>query len=317
MKIRLNVGEPIAAATKTDISNSAGAPMSGIAGAYATLPLIVLTRRVSRNQARARVLAAAVLWVAGCSAPIRKSEPAPGPIPAPSALPGAVASVVPPAAPPDAAIRQPDPEPGGADLDPTNDGVVAPPDPIADCDALLERAGVQTSPSTLPVHRERSGRITCGAVQVVVYRAGPGAIRYNTAPVVTCGLALAIARLEAVAQAEAMARFGTRVARIDHGGTYTCRKMARFRHLVSEHSYANAIDIRAFTLADGRRISVLSHFGSTGGEPAAPESQFLRAVARRLYDEAVFSVVLTPFWDAGHRDHFHLDMAHYRVDGTR
>jgi hypothetical protein len=31
----------------------------------------------------------------------------------------------------------------------------------------------------------------------------------------------------------------------------------------------------------------------------------------------VFSVVLTPYWDALHRDHFHLDLARYRVDGTR
>jgi hypothetical protein len=44
---------------------------------------------------------------------------------------------------------------------------------------------------------------------------------------------------------------------------------------------------------------------------------FLRSLARRLYDEDVFSVVLTPFFDALHRDHFHLDLARYRLDGTR
>jgi hypothetical protein len=68
---------------------------------------------------------------------------------------------------------------------------------------------------------------------------------------------------------------------------------------------------------DGRRIEVVAHFGGTDREPATPEAQFLRAVARRLYGEAVFSVVLTPFWDALHRDHFHLDMARYRVDGAK
>lgn len=310
MKIGPIVSEP-------DISNSAGVPMSGIAGAYATLPLMALTIRVGMRRARAFALAAAV-FCAGCSAPIRKTDPGPGPPPASSTLPApAVSSAAPPAGPPDATVLRSQPEPGGADLDPTNDGVVAPPDPIADCDALLKRAGIQAAPSTLPVHRESSGRITCGADQVVVYQAGPEAIRYNTAPVVTCGLALALARMEAVVEQEAMARLGKRVARIDHGGTYTCRRMKRFRHMVSEHSYANAIDIRAFTLVDGRRIGILAHFGATDGQPAAPESQFLRAVARRLYDEAVFSVVLTRFWDEGHRDHFHLDMAHYRVDGTR
>jgi hypothetical protein len=291
--------------------------MSGIARIHATLPLMVLTMRVHMNRPRAFWLVAAMLW-AGCSAPIRPTDPGPGPIPAPFTPPAATAaSAIAPAGAPSAPAVRPEPEPGGADLDPTNDGVVAPPDPIADCGALLRQAGVQAVTSALPVHRESNGRITCGAEQVVVYQVGPQAIRYNIAPTVTCGLALAIARLEVVVQEEARARFGKRVVRIDHGGTYTCRRMARFRHMVSEHSYANAIDVRSFTLEDGRRISVLAHFGSTASEPAAPEGQFLRTVARRLYDEAVFSVVLTRFWDEGHRDHFHLDMARYRVDGTR
>jgi hypothetical protein len=246
----------------------------------------------------------------GCSVPIRKAERAPGPTPSASATAPLLAEVAKVAAP------HP-PEPGGADLDPSNDGIVAPPDPVADCATLLARARVQAAPSVLPVHKEKSGRITCGAEQVFVYQAGPESIRYNIAPVVTCGMALALAKLETILQKEALATFNARVVRIDQAGTYSCRKMARFRSMVSEHSYANAIDIRGVALDDGRRISVKSHFGSTETEPAAAESQFLRAVARRLYDEAVFSVVLTAFFDVAHRDHLHLDLARYRVDGTR
>ena len=104
---------------------------------------------------------------------------------------------------------------------------------------------------------------------------------------------------------------------IEQGGTYNCRRMARFQNLVSEHSYANAIDIRAFVLADGQRISVLRDFGPTGRPATSRKGIFLRQLSRRLYDEGVFSVVLTPYWDALHRDHFHFDMARYRVDGTR
>ena len=40
-------------------------------------------------------------------------------------------------------------------------------------------------------------------------------------------------------------------------------------------------------------------------------------MANRLYDEGAFSVVITPFFDSLHRDHFHLDQARYRVDGSR
>ena len=208
-------------------------------------------------------------------------------------------------------------EPGRADLDPDNDEIVGPPAPIKDCEALLDAAGVRFSAATLPVHEDRMGHVTCGAHQVVIYRSGPEGIRYAPSPLLTCGMALALARLEIVVQEEAQARFGSRVRRIEHGGTYSCRKMVRFRSMVSEHSYANAIDIRGFTLDDGRQISVLSHFGNTDSEPPAPRSQFLRTLARRLYDEAVFSVVLTPFFDRIHRDHVHVDLARYRVDGTR
>ena len=47
-----------------------------------------------------------------------------------------------------------------------------------------------------------------------------------------------------------------------------------------------------------------------------PAAKFLRRLTRRLYDEQVFSVVLTPSYDAHHRNHLHLDGADYSVDGT-
>jgi hypothetical protein len=209
------------------------------------------------------------------------------------------------------------PTPGQADLDPTNDFIVAPPDPVPDCSARLEAADVRFTPSDLPLRRGDRGAITCGSEQVVIYRGKAHGIRYSSPPVLTCTLALALARFEAIVQEEAEAHFHAAVVRIEHAGTYNCRKMARFANMVSEHSYANAIDVRSMTLANGRQVSVVRHFGSTDAEPATVEGKFLRKVAHRAFDERVFSVVLTPFFDALHRDHFHLDMARYRVDGTR
>jgi hypothetical protein len=206
--------------------------------------------------------------------------------------------------------------PRPADTDPLNDEVVAPPEPIADCEERLHRAGVTFAPAELPLRTQKKG-YTCGAEQAVVYRSGPTRIRYNGAPTLTCGMALALADFERLLQEEAERYFGKRVARIEHGGTYSCRKMTRFSTMVSEHSYGNAIDLRAFTLTDGSRITVERHFGKLDAEPSDPRSLFLRAAARRAYDEAVFSVVLTPYFDNLHRDHLHLDLARYRVDGTR
>jgi hypothetical protein len=203
-----------------------------------------------------------------------------------------------------------------ADVDPGNDDVVAPPEPIADCEAKLRAAGVTFTSAALPVKVGRGRQPTCGVGQAVAYRRGPARLRYNGTPVVSCGMALALARFEQVVDEEARRHLGRRVVRVQHGGTYNCRKMSRF-DLVSEHSYANAIDIRSVTLQGGRTLPVVSTFGPTDAPPARPEARFWRAVASRLYDEGAFSVVLTPFFDRQHADHLHLDLARYRVDGTR
>jgi hypothetical protein len=209
-----------------------------------------------------------------------------------------------------------------ADLDPDNDFVVAPPPPIEGCEERLERAGVSFVRATLTLRKEktttRSGRrelVSCGAEQVVSYTGGPARIKYNGAPLLTCRMALALARFEELAQAQAQRYFGQRIARFRQLGTYSCRKMVRF-DFVSEHSYANAIDIGEMTLQDGTVITVARHFGALDVPPATPQSRFLRSLARGAYDERLFSTVLTPFWDALHRDHFHLDLARYRVDGA-
>lgn len=129
-------------------------------------------------------------------------------------------------------------------------------------------------------------------------------------------MALALGRLETVLGEVSERELGSRVVKIEQGGTYNCRKMARF-DMVSEHSYANAIDLRSFRLADGRTVSVEKHFGRPGSEPRTNEGRFLHALAHRLYDDGIFSVVLTEYFDRLHRDHFHLDLARYRIDGTR
>jgi hypothetical protein len=203
-----------------------------------------------------------------------------------------------------------------ADLDPDNDALVAPPALIPDCEEQLRRLGVVFANAQLPVKAARGKLPTCGTEQAVVYRRGPEGIRYNSSPVVSCGMALGLARLETVLNEEAQRHLGQKVARIEHGGTYNCRRMARF-DWVSEHAYANAIDIRGVTLKNGRKLTILSNFGKLDAPPQRPEGSFLRAVASRLYDEGAFSVVITPFFDALHKDHIHLDQARYRIDGSR
>ena len=122
----------------------------------------------------------------------------------------------------------------------------------------------------------------------------------------TCPLARQFARWTREAmQPAANAWLGARIVRIESFGTYSCRPVnSRPGARLSEHGRSNAVDIAAFVLADGRRITVKD--GWNGGDPDV--RRFLRnihaAACRR------FGIVLGPEADAFHRDHLHFDMGH-------
>lgn len=108
-------------------------------------------------------------------------------------------------------------------------------------------------------------------------------------------------------QPAAEATFGERVVRIEHLGTANCRRIGGGeKGNWSEHAGGNAIDVAAFVLQGGRRISVREDWAaqSSRGESA---SAFLHMVR----DAACtgFSTVLSPDYNAAHADHLHLDQA--------
>jgi hypothetical protein len=115
-----------------------------------------------------------------------------------------------------------------------------------------------------------------------------------------------------VVQPEAQAHFGQAVAEIRSLGSYGCRSMnSQYGAALSEHAFANAIDIGGFRLADGRVIDVTK--GWKGDEP---ERSFLR----RIHAGACryFNTVLGPGSDAFHYNHIHVDLARHALlrDGT-
>ena len=263
---------------------------------------------------RARQAVWAAILISCAEQPSEPRRPAPTPGIAAKATPEPTASAPTPPSATEAPPPPAPPDPGRANTDPGDDDVVGPPEAIPDCHERLLAAKVRFHDGSIPIRPSAGG--SCGAAQVIVYEEGPQRVKWNAAPVVSCQLALGLARFESVLVEEAERTLGSRITRIQQGGTYSCRRMARFR-LASEHSYANAIDLLAFELADGRRLSVKRHFGKLDAEPTTPESIFLRTTACRAFDEGSFSVVLTPFWDALHADHFHLDQARYRVNACR
>ena len=96
--------------------------------------------------------------------------------------------------------------------------------------------------------------------------------------------------------------FGARVVEIKQISAYSCRGMnGNPSAHISEHAFGNALDIAAFTLADGRRITVKE------GWRGMPEEQgFLRDVQAAACQQ--FNTVLAPGSNVYHYDHIHVDL---------
>ena len=78
------------------------------------------------------------------------------------------------------------------------------------------------------------------------------------------------------------------------------------RARISEHAFGNALDIAAFTLADGRKITVKN------GWHGLPEEQgFLRDVQGAACEQ--FTTVLAPGSNVFHYDHIHVDLMRRRA----
>jgi Extensin-like protein C-terminus len=130
---------------------------------------------------------------------------------------------------------------------------------------------------------------------------GPVALRPTAT--LACPIVSALDRwLADSVQPAAQRWFGTRVAEIKQISAYSCRGMNGNPNAhISEHAFGNALDIAAFTLADGRRISVKD------GWRGLPEEQgFLRDVQAAACQQ--FNTVLAPGSNRYHYDHIHVDL---------
>ena len=103
-------------------------------------------------------------------------------------------------------------------------------------------------------------------------------------------------------QPASMRWFGMRVVEIRQISAYSCRGMNghSWAH-ISEHAFGNALDIAAFTLADGRQITV-----KDGWRGLPQEQGFLRDIEASACQQ--FSTVLAPGSNAYHYDHIHVDL---------
>ena len=167
------------------------------------------------------------------------------------------------------------------------------------CHAELRQIGVAFTP--LP-DRDRGGSCsTIGTVrldEIGVPVANLGAMR--------CGLAEKFTRWvrNAVAPA-AYQMLGSQLVKVETYGTYACRNtVGTASAKLSGHAIANAVDVAAFDLADGRRISILGDWRSGDAQTRA----FLEVIHASACKR--FGTVLSPDYNGAHRDHLHLEDDH-------
>ena len=159
---------------------------------------------------------------------------------------------------------------------------------------------VETPMSPAPVYPPyQPPRLGPGPMQSFAF--GPVAVK--PAATLACPLVSVLDRwLADTVQPAAQRWFRQRVVEIKQISAYSCRGMnGNSNAHISEHAFGNALDIAAFTFADGRRVTVKD------GWHGLPEEQgFLRDVEAGACQQ--FTTVLAPGSNAYHYDHIHVDL---------
>lgn len=168
------------------------------------------------------------------------------------------------------------------------------------CLAQLGSAGSLFTPQ--PDRYDGNGCIATNVVSLTALRGDRSTFQTSNLGAVACPTANTFAGWARFGVDRAARQIlGASVARIETMGSYNCRNVAGTSRR-SAHSRAEAIDVAAFVLSDGRRISLADDWN--GGTRA--EREFLRVVHRSACKR--FGTVLGPEYNSAHRDHFHLEM---------
>jgi hypothetical protein len=177
-------------------------------------------------------------------------------------------------------------------------------EPARQCLSTLKAADVRYTP--LPNQNNGGGCRTIDTVKLMSF-----STEATNLGAMTCPLAASFAAWAKHAVRPAARQYlGSDIVRIETMGTYSCRNVNGGRSgKLSEHAFGNAVDVSAFILKDGRRVSVLNGWNGKSDE---------RAFLRRLHESACkrFGTVLGPNYNAAHANHFHFDMGKSMKDGS-
>lgn len=171
----------------------------------------------------------------------------------------------------------------------------------------IEEARVSGRP--LPPVRDEDA-CPVAAIYAISFVGSSRSVRLDPEAVVNCALAERLDEFVAkVLEPAAVEILDGTLATLHVAGSYVCRnRNGQPDAPPSEHGLANAIDIAAFELEDGRVVSVGADWD---GEGAAGD--FLRHVHEAACGP--FTTVLGPDADSFHQDHLHLDLQRRGADG--
>jgi hypothetical protein len=171
-----------------------------------------------------------------------------------------------------------------------------PPQPTACRQALT--ADIAIAPSIPPIH----GPGGCGGDDLVRLEAivlpDKHHVAVSPAATLRCPMATQIAEWVRSDIAPLAQQLGSEVAELENFDSYECRSFngAKGAHL-SEHGHANALDVHAFKLTDGREIALTDR-----DQPRGLREDMLHSACAR------FTTVLGPDSDWYHENHIHLDL---------
>jgi hypothetical protein len=170
-----------------------------------------------------------------------------------------------------------------------------------DCTARLALIGIKAEhPAAIPAPAHAACVLTEPVVLISV-TAFPGPlIRYPDHPLLSCAMALRLARFSAdIAAPMALKAFGKPLASLSTGPGYECRPRNRLAGAkISSHGQGNAVDIMVLELSGALKIVVEKPEG-------AAVMKFLADF--RTAACVAFNTVLGPGSDPSHASHIHLD----------
>jgi hypothetical protein len=167
---------------------------------------------------------------------------------------------------------------------------------------LAQLGMTQASFTPMPDRYFDKGCSTLNSVRLASLRSDDATLALANLGPVTCPLANTFAAWARYG-VDRVARqvLGSPLVRIETMGSYSCRNVAGSSRR-SGHASAQAIDVSAFVLADGRRIAVLGGWHQGTGA----ERQFLRTVHASACKR--FGTSLGPDYNAAHANHLHVEV---------